>query len=73
MDTRHDSGVTVYSASSDAPSAKQSFTGELAGVRAFCIVFSDNILNLRIKDGFADLLSIHNNNVCVSFPSGVFV
>ena len=65
-------GVSLFCFSA-ASSAKQSFTDERTGVTAFYIIFSGNILNLRIKDGFADLLSIHNNNVCVSFPSGVFV
>ena len=40
-----DSRVSVSSASSTASSAKQSFSDEFTGVRAFCIIFSRNILN----------------------------
>ena len=40
-----DSGVSIYPAFSTASSAKQSLCDRWCGVKALCIIFSNNILN----------------------------
>ena len=62
MDT-DDSGVSVLSAPSTASSAKRSFSDELTGVRAFCmIVYRNIVIILEIIDKLIELpLSFERN------------